>query len=685
MENTNDFSVKKENNRKKVFRDLLITSSFFSVLELISLIVVLVALFTMAFPERFFISDMNSRMIDMGEQITLVLIYLFGTLLGTSIVLDFIINPIIFYKSFYLTNNWFYQSQFKNRKLKWYNYLLLFLFLIVYLILPFFVDIYYWVLYYKNSDKYLNKSEINESKNLSWISGWISFKEFISKSNKIYLGFLAIFIPIAILIIVVPPVLVNFLATKKCYEDKTAINNFMTLSNNHENTIMFYFDRAQVTLWNSLLEIDYLINKNKSFVSEFPEFTSFLMSISLANVTNGSNPSIPGSYWYQTWMKDYDYQEPYKLPYEAPNSQLLMKQFWGNAFYSQAKMFVDNQTKDIHISSVPYFSYLDGKSYGEPNDLDAAIRDAGANPSCTTNEAIASVLDNYHGEDRLSNVVAFVNATKNYHFKNTNTGIYQGWYMHHTHQDYCYYDYKTKTYHATNQSENNFVKSMWYSIQNLKQVLELLKETPFYSLDGKVDGNVYDHTQIIVTSDHGYECINRKGISHEILNYLHFPESYINNFYSSEIYEPNFVFMYKPFKGTFPTKNKFTFDTTHLITSGDIQPTFEAGLKRYKYLQTHHSMEGFQMNSSFFKPNLPSNTPAIIREYVDDNIIVDPMNHLDDLYTKRHILFSSMWSWRYQADAKKYQIHRIWELKPDLNLNPETLFIPSNWNSTLIK
>ena len=656
---------------KKEIKNLLIASSVFAILEVISLIVLICALTLRIFPERFTISDMNQIMIQQGQPTTLILLYTFGVLLGVCIIANFIVGPWFIVKYINYNSRFIFNKMSSSKVLKILYFILFPILSLLFICLPIIFLPFIWLqlfgkLSYYSRLRFLN---FNNSK-------------FISCSKK-YSLLLVIFIPILIVSISVPMVINAMFVPKKPFINKTDINNFLTLSNNHPNSIMLYFDRAQGLMWNNLLYIDYLINKDNSFISENPEFTSFLMTLSQANITNGSNPSIVSGVWYSPWFKNTNFNDPYNPKNNFKD--LKMDQFWSSAFSNQTKMFVENDTKNIHISSVPYFSYLEGKTYGEPTLLNESISKVGGIPACTTNEAIVSYKNNFNKYNRAANAVALAYAPENLSFKNTNSGVYQGWYFHHTHQNYSYYSLKKKEFVVTNSSELNFVKSMWFSIQALKGLMNKLKQEPYYNDEGKVDGNVYQHTQIIITSDHGYSFVHNEKLVQQIFKYLGYSDEFINNFNDNYKFAYNTVFMYKPFLNTYKNQEKFKFDDSHLVLNSDIQLFFESGLKRYNYLQSNSSMVGFEQNESYFKPEIKnSSLPTQLIQLMNNNIIIDPFANLDEL-NNRTILETMMASWRYSSNAKNYDLWAIYKVKIPQPYNLNTLYNNNETFKTIYK
>lgn len=53
-----------------------------------------------------------------------------------------------------------------------------------------------------------------------------------------------------------------------------------------QNTIVIYFGRLIGNFWNMMLVVDCLENKEESLINKFPEFTSYVNSITIGRSNN---------------------------------------------------------------------------------------------------------------------------------------------------------------------------------------------------------------------------------------------------------------------------------------------------------------------------------------------------------------------------------------------------------------
>lgn len=610
---------------------LLTIYSLLSILLVASITLFMCVFFLMPFPERFSIPELDKIAIDIGESKTFILLIVSGIMMGISFIINFIIGPIIFVRN-YKQNSWFYYLVNKKNSYKWFCIFIIFCSSLISFIIVFI----YWknYLFVRTVNEYKNVVGINKFARLTTIN--LPYKSFFKKS--------IIFTIVLTLLVPVAPLTYFFTKEKTIYVNKTDINNFLTLSNNKENTLMLYFDRAQGMLWNSLLGYDYFVNKEKSFIALFPEFTSFTNVISQGRVTNSSNPSLVSGHFYSPWMNNINEKNPYLDNSNFNN--LSIGKFWSEAFYNQFKMLTINGTSDIHISSVPYYSY-NGDEYGKPNLFNESFNkiiqeNSNVNFAFTTNEAIAADKLNHNKADRLSNAMVLKESKNLLNFKNTQGGVYQGWYFHHTHENYCYEE-DNSWVEAKNQYLD-FIKSMWFSINELKSLLLKLKNEKWS--DGNVVSNVYDHTQIIIVSDHGYSLPQQSDVIDNFLSWIQ------NTYHTDKNFDPynvllsyNSIFMYKPFNGNI--NGKF-FDTNSLILTSDVPLIIEEGLNNYN-----------STNFSYFSPDLSQIKNAWLKKYMQQIIIDKPIRNKNKL--SQRIVRLEAADWRFNFN-NKYNIIKTFDI-----------------------
>lgn len=606
----------------------------FSILLIYGLVQLLCSFFLMAFPERFTISELDSLAIDINEDVTFILLIISSIIM----IVSFVVNLFIGIKLFNISLNKYsiFHKVYENKKLWKTCYVTLLLLSITLSFIMIFIYIYNAI--------YI-KRIINDKDQVVFEK--LMFNYQIRKYNK-FIRISSIVVPLSLLSISTIPVAVLITQEKTLYVNSQDVNNFLSLSNNHENTLMLYFDRAQGMLWNSLLWYDNYLYKDESFMSMFPEFTSFVKTFSQGRVTSTSNPSLVSGALYSSWMNNISEKSLYSsINYNNMN----MIDFWNEAFYNSFKGLYENGVSDIHISSVPYYSY-NGSEYGKPNLIDVPSQKLNSeipgtkndiNFAFTTNEAIAADKFNYNKADRMTNALVLRESPNILQYKNTNGGVYLGWYFHHIHEKYCYYNFETNKYEEADSTDYKyFMQSIWFTIQELKSLFLKLKNEPWS--DGKTTSNIYDHTQILIVSDHGYSMPKFNSSVSKFLNLVKKENNLKKEFDPTKhvLLSYNNIFMIKPFSDKSNKNSSKFFDKDTFITSADIPLTIEEGLNKYR-----------GTNNSYFYPDLNKINDLSLRNYFRQFIIQNPMANKSKLSNRIIKLEVSDWrfnpSWHYQT------------------------------------
>ncbi len=712
----------------RTFKIQNILLTIFSLLTIISITIIIIVISVMPLPERFFINQLDYIMILMGQKTSLFLIYAFAITGIVSCIVSWIFSWILYNKSFKYPKNWFLKwyiekdpinrtsINYENKWMNVYN-------IIVSFVINFLAPLTFWTHWIDY--RYIKYVCFNNGKPNQETLFYQQYNTFLKNSNEPLLilnnssstmlikkFFVVILFPIILLIVLGLVVLSGIILYNNRsikYNDNSGIvknkyynisdsNNFMTISNNNVNTIMYYFDRGQGTLFNSLIYFDYLKYGNESLMVRFPEFTSYLQSVSTTSTTNGTNPSITSSIYYSPITKNLSAINPY-TGIEYCNETI--KDTWTNSLVNQANMFYENGTKNFKISQVPYISTdYTGSIYGDTKWINEALSKTKSDFVSTTNESIAYTMNGFTGMNRTSDAVAWKNGPKNYHFINTDSPVYQGWYMHFTHEFYTYYDYDNNEYFSNMSNKPiDFLKVTWFAVQELKNNLQRLKDEPFYDQNGNVIGNVYDNSQIIVTSDHGYPLYGNNSEIRKLIKYVsqnsninydqekvdQFIDYYVRKDSSDEILKNNTLFafdsllMYKPIKGTYPKidiQNLLLFNTDTPITSSDVQLFIEAGLKRYNALKQGQSMDEIVINDSFFDKKIKGNGQLI--DWINNYIVYDPLIN-DEKLKDRTLLLLNLKNWRFIPDSKSNEIFSYWLTnKNSLNLSQNHYLFDDN-------
>ena len=629
--------------KEKWMKFSLIVIPIIDVLLVMSLSVFLYAfLVRKPFPERFTIQEMDKYMILMGEDVTLILIYLFASLMIFFMLLKIIFAGltnylIIIYKK-HLNNS---VDKRKSILVDVGNYILGFFNMFVPLLFYFFTIIGYKLIW-------KNKSETTATKR-NW--------------TKAYL----IISPLALAALVLPLVLVNNIPV---IVNASSIKQNLIYSKNKNNFLFLYFDRAQGFLWNSLLEIDKQINESNSFENKFPEFTAYLNTLTSAVPTNLSNPTITGGVWYSPGFLGKNIYNPVG----EFNSDTLTQ----NDYYKSAWSVMLSNLKynygydDISILDIPYYGQTFDEVGGEYQTFDNDLRSMPVNASSTSSSSVLKMANRYFAVNnsdglRYYNYITEKdenNNPKNLIFENTAQNTAKFLYTQITHANYIYEDKDGKVVYS-DRSFPNFIKSMWTSIQKLKDFLSILKNQKYVDSTGNENGEtVYDHTFIVVTSDHGitYSQNDVEPSFNRMWNtYLKNSSDFndmnyetLKNFLSSQA-DANPVMMIKPFSYSYSVDSKnvskqtqFSFDKSTYILNSDFPLILDAEL--YK------STKNANPTTSIYKPAInESKYSENVKKFINNNIVIDPLNHKNDLSNRTFPVLRAT-NWRWTANQRYFDL-----------------------------
>ena len=446
------------------------------------------------------------------------------------------------------------------------------------------------------------------------------------------------------------------------YVDRNAIKNSMTYSTNNKNVLFLYYENASSSLWNQLLDVDHSINKEKSFKTLHPEFTSFYNTITTGESKLFSNLTLNGGLYYSPQLLDENQVNPVSFPWKYYN------QFHQNTYMSEIYFNLIEEIygaknvnfNDISFLNVPYWGEVNNGLFGDYNKMnkDLSEKFSSKNINATSTSA-ASVLKS-HGKDYSNNNLDSVKylellveknndgTPKNIKFEDTNNSDSTVKYIYNNHTTSLYSFYENGNYYRTNEKFENYIKSLWYSIQNLKELLSILK-----SVNHKSGGTVYDNTLIIVTSDKGYTLPTsfkksyslfweywKKSLNKDTIDY--------NQYKNMENFMINWgfinpVMMIKTFDSNI--KSSLTPDlefinSKNLISTSDIPIIIDAELQKL--------INNKVPTSSFYVPSsIPAwyDLPENLYPNISKNCVVDPLNNLEKLNERKFdIYFGDNWS-----------------------------------------
>ncbi len=297
------------------------------------------------YPEQEYIGLMSKDMLAMGQQYTLFCIYfnlgIFCALTFVSAILTFvsIYNYVIYSK---LCNFEYDETVSKGKRAGYYiAYGLLYTISIP---LGLFTCLGIWIQILVD---YIKTKKQNQTA--------VSYQTVkLRKNTKV-----ALFSSLTLL----PLTAAGITAVAYCFSPKmddtnqipnAFVTDYLTLSNTHPNTISLYFDRSPGIDWNLLLKVDELVYKDKSFIHQFPEFTSYLNTISLSKLTKISNPVIYAGYLFSPILKEFPYHNFFDP--SVVNTNLTLDDWYFNALKTQADMYAKYGITNVGYNNLPYFT-----------------------------------------------------------------------------------------------------------------------------------------------------------------------------------------------------------------------------------------------------------------------------------------------------------------------------------------
>ena len=237
-----------------------------------------------------------------------------------------------------------------------------------------------------------------------------------------------------------------------------------------------------------------------------------------------------------------------------------------------------------------------------------------------------------------------------------------------------------------NRSQERQLPSMWYTLQKVKDAFLYLKNLPYCGPNSDVIKNQYDNSNIYIISDHGntveHELTEDKSEHLKLFNFLKSKQMIDNSTYNTtldylrnerEIARLDNMLIRKPRKyihDSLNKKNQYTgkwstlanmYDTKNFITLADFMPMVEADLElSRKDIQGASSFD-FDPSTSYYDPNayykLNPNMSSSDRQWLDKyykgNLILDPLNHTNELWDRRILCPTARW--QYSGGSKKYK------------------------------
>lgn len=509
LNNMKTNSLKENISRNKL--SMIAGAEIFSYLTVWIFTSLLIDLFySQSMPTAFFLNQLDKNALNNHEDILLIKYYIFGIITMIFIIIHFALLGITVY-NFNKLNKWMIANgqiaQSKKQAFSFYTIICL------YSIFPF-VFIFYFV-----KKKYLdNYSQIKKDK--------IVINQ--NKNSKITTIFTTIFlIVLTNFFFVIVPTMTSILAITAPYYSKVNSQLFYqnALSKNHENVLYLYFDRADG--W----RVKKTIEENKGLRLTYKDFTFFENNISFSDTTNASLPSMNFGYNVNVLDKK-NVITPIKSlkisklnnPQEKVNfpgsesqsvSDLSIRDYYKYSFANFVAFWNYLGYETINICEYPYFGYQSPLIFRSNNASwmnDDMRREFGFKnfTAVTANE-----LQWYNGRKIWNNNVDdaeivnnFIKDTK-FNNPNTNVGIttnnvLTAIYSQQTHWDVAAHWGDEKYHVIVGNNNKNVMLAIKNALTDVANIITKLKAVKYRGQDSDGNETVYDHTTIVILSDHGH-------------------------------------------------------------------------------------------------------------------------------------------------------------------------------------
>lgn len=648
--NANTQNVK-QNILKKPFTINLILNSIFSLLTILfGALSIWKFLTASPFPERFTVGEMDKHMIEMGQDVQLIQIYGLLITFGFCLIVNLVTSAITVYYSFGLhdINNGLEINQ-KWFHLLWRN-IVYFLIYLCYFLFSFILVWYVWLIYLKS-----NNIATNTLQNKLILIYSNRTKK--NKASKIIWILIVILFPI-ITILVTLIVYGNMPMNSKSHLIPDAnVKKYTTLSRNQPNVIWMYFDRANAILWNMLLLVDDILNTNNSFIKLFPEFSSYINTISLSQLTKFSNPGMYSGYSFNPLFKNHWGGVLFNTDKNV--NQLSQNDWYKYALLNLAKMLISHNIENISFNNLPYYadtSMSPGWHFGNMRQLQDDLHELNVEVNTMTNAKLANYNDYYvkrKDTDTIYDAYVLDWLDEWISFEDTTNGTFFSFFGQQTHIDYVY---KQNGKYKRSGNNEYFVNAMWDVIQSLKPFLLKLKKE---KISPNSNISVYDQTAIFIMSDHGYN-IKTINYTNKIYDYLINQKkmnikqkSILNSF---DYHSFNSVFMVKPFnvdknKNLLSNQLEFNFDSDKFIINSDIANIIETELQRYN----QYNLKYFN-NDEIIEQFIDGNGVDVYNNQVMDDVLYNHLNSIKNKTVNRQIFMTHPYNWKMQFHDKLFDI-----------------------------
>ncbi len=685
---------KKMNDKKWNLLILILNTTFSWLGILLIFIALMLYAFMKPFPERLFVEQMPKEMIESGQARTLISITSCAFPGLGFLIIDFgICIWLIIY--LFVNQNYYWDKKVLYKKSELFkNYSLKFLLLIGHILLPFFIVIYFWLVYIK---KYNNKLT-----NKKWI---LTFSEYRGnkKGNVILVTGTSLALPI-----IVPICAISYIMSPYQYDYPLSknINKYLEFSNTQPNALVLYFDTTTALYWNLMLMVDDVLNGENSFIQKFPEFTTFYNTLTTACPTVYSNPAIYSGHLYDPYFKNYNVQTKSLVNnnLNINTSNMTYDQYYLEAFSNLLTMVSNQGFQDLKINNAPYYGETYTITTGEMLTLENDLKNK-KNLNVTTMDTVTLASQKMGRKLRKfthnSSTEAYVlrNLSNNIIFNKTNSGVFNYYFNQSHHWPSSYMVNGKYKADITIYSEYYF-HTLYESIQSLKLLFDRFKNEPFYDSNNKMieDQNgsyiengrkyisVYDKTMFIIQSDHGYYLNPYKNkFIDQIMNAINLTDEQkrIVKAYGNQQYNP--VIQIKNFnydKNNNPTsqikditpENDSWYNNERLLTLSDFVFIIESLLKKYNDSNLNND------DSMFYSRNVIDQK---FKKYLDSIVFKDPLSSNINDINARQIYVSWAYDWNYFYNDKEFKFAFFNQFINNKNFFDDNNFKPTKLEQSL--
>ncbi len=502
-----------------------------------------------------------------------------------------------------------------------------------------------------------------------------------TKFKKIAWFIFIIFIPFIYIGSILIPILFSNKNSKSYLIPNENVAKYLKLSKNKQNVLFLYFDRTQGVTWNLLLLVDEIINKENAFIKLFPEFTSYANVLSNGSLTKISNPAIYSGPMFNIAMKQSISKNVDIQP--KTNNKLNENEWYFYALYNLSKMLIDNDVSNITYNNLPYYGDTSMSSqycFGNMRKLQDDFSSINMDINTMTNAKIANYKFNRYikllEQDSIYDAEVLNKLPSIIKFDSSNSGTFFSFFSQQTHENYII---KEKNKYKSSNSKEDFVRSIWTVMQDLKPFLLRLKNEPFVDNDGNIiyDKNgkpitVYDKSLIFVLSDHGYEVRSLnifKNICKYLLNHKKITKQQYDTIFNFNWHHYIPCLNIKPFKYDIQDhiinkQDKFVFNDDQVLSLQDIPIIMENYLNQYlNSKQSSHFVSDDIINSFM---------PTSYRDLIQAQSLPDPLDENKNSLKKRnleHRIFAtiSTYNWKMIFDSNSFEINSmgIWKVDPN--------------------